>query len=135
MFDIGFWELFLIFMLLLFVVGPERLPQLLDIQESGLGNFKGIFFELKDSIQQEAEEPTNQINKLLDDQKITIINSTHDPENFENVDNHLKIDIVDEKRKIMKIIKKVMKLFPQDGEQEKYTLGDILNMQKLTQIF
>lgn len=41
------------------------------------------------------------IFKLLDDQKITIINSTHDPENFENVDNHLKIDIVDEKRKII----------------------------------
>ena len=41
------------------------------------------------------------IFKLLDDQKITIINSTHDPENFENVNNHLKIDIVDEKRKII----------------------------------
>jgi hypothetical protein len=34
-----------------------------------LENFRDTFFELKDSIQQEAEEPTNQINKLLDDQK------------------------------------------------------------------
>jgi len=33
------------------------------------GKFQRYFFELKDSIQQEAEEPTNQINKLLDDQK------------------------------------------------------------------
>ncbi len=41
------------------------------------------------------------IFKLLGDKKITIINSTHDPENFENVDNHLKIDIVDEKRKLI----------------------------------
>ena len=38
------------------------------------------------------------IFKILGDKKVTIINSTHDPENFENVDNHLKIDIVDEKR-------------------------------------
>ena len=38
------------------------------------------------------------IFKILGDKQITIINSTHDPENFENVDNHLKIDIVDEKR-------------------------------------
>tara|TARA_A100001011_G_scaffold358624_1_gene404513 strand:- start:2651 stop:4270 length:1620 start_codon:yes stop_codon:yes gene_type:complete len=38
------------------------------------------------------------IFKILGDKQVTIINSTHDPENFENVDNHLKIDIVDEKR-------------------------------------
>ena len=38
------------------------------------------------------------IFKILGNKQVTIINSTHDPENFENVDNHLKIDIVDEKR-------------------------------------
>ncbi len=38
------------------------------------------------------------IFKILGEKQVTIINSTHDPENFENVDNHLKIDIVDEKR-------------------------------------
>ena len=37
---------------------------------------------------------------LLNNFKLTIINSTHDPENFENVDNHLKIEIVDEQRKL-----------------------------------
>ena len=69
MFDIGFWELFLIFMLLLFVVGPDRLPTIAGNLGRWLGKFQRYFFELKDSIQQEAEEPTNQINKLLDDQK------------------------------------------------------------------
>jgi len=72
MFDIGFWELFLIFMLLLFVVGPERLPTIAGYLGKWFGKFQRYFFELKDSIQQEAEEPTNQINKILDDQKSSL---------------------------------------------------------------
>ena len=72
MFDIGFWELFIIFMLLLFVVGPERLPAIAGYLGKWFGKFQRYFFELKDSIQQEADEPTNQINKLLDDQKSSI---------------------------------------------------------------
>lgn len=40
------------------------------------------------------------IFKLLSEKKVTIINSTHDPENFENVNNFLKIEIIDEKRKL-----------------------------------
>ena len=72
MFDIGFWELFIIFMLLLFVVGPERLPAIAGYLGKWFGKFQRYLFELKDSIQQEAEEPTNQINKLLDDQKSSL---------------------------------------------------------------
>ena len=69
MFDIGFWELFLIFLLLLFVIGPERLPEVAGYLGKWFGKFQRYFFELKDSIQRETEEPQNQINKLLDDQK------------------------------------------------------------------
>ena len=69
MFDIGFWELFLIFLLLLFVVGPERLPAIAGYLGKWFGKFQRYFFEPKDSIQRETEEPSNQINKLLDDQK------------------------------------------------------------------
>jgi len=72
MFDIGFWELFLIFLLLLFVVGPERLPVIAGYLGKWFGKFQRYFFELKDSIQQEAEEPTKQINKILDDQKSSL---------------------------------------------------------------
>jgi sec-independent protein translocase protein TatB len=72
MFDIGFWELFLIFLLLLFVVGPERLPAIAGYLGKWFGKFQRYFFELKDSIQQEAEEPTKQINKILDDQKSSL---------------------------------------------------------------
>ena len=65
MFDIGFWELFLIFMLLLFVVGPERLPTIAGYLGKWFGKFQRYFFELKDSIQQEAEEPTKKISEKL----------------------------------------------------------------------
>ena len=72
MFDIGFWELFLIFLLLLFVVGPERLPAIAGYLGKWFGKLQRYFFELKDSIQLEAEEPTKQINKILDDQKSSL---------------------------------------------------------------
>ena len=69
MFDIGFWELFIIFLLLLFVVGPERLPAIAGYLGKWFGKFQRYFFELKDSIQRETSEPADEINKLLDDQK------------------------------------------------------------------
>ena len=50
MFDIGFWELFLIFMLLRY------------------------FFELKDSIQSETSSTTEEVNKIINDQKNHIDN-------------------------------------------------------------
>jgi ABC-type bacteriocin/lantibiotic exporter with double-glycine peptidase domain len=40
----------------------------------------------------------DKIFDLLHERKITIINSTHDPESFGNVNGNLKINIVDEKR-------------------------------------
>ena len=42
--------------------------------------------------------------KKLKDNHSTVINSTHDPENFDFVDNHIQIQIIDEKRKIEKIL-------------------------------
>tara|TARA_B100000131_G_C18086149_1_gene600235 strand:- start:117 stop:1730 length:1614 start_codon:yes stop_codon:yes gene_type:complete len=40
------------------------------------------------------------IFQLLSEKDITIINSTHDPKSFKNVDKHLTIEIINEKRKI-----------------------------------
>ena len=70
MFDIGFWELFLIFMLLLFVVGPDKLPVVAGFLGSWFGKIQRYFFELKDSIQKETVEPSNEINKLVNDQNL-----------------------------------------------------------------
>lgn len=47
------------------------------------------------------DKSKQKIFKILKDRKITIINSTHDPDSFENVDGNLKINIVDEERQII----------------------------------
>jgi len=44
------------------------------------------------------DDSKDKIFSILSDKNITIINSTHDPDSFVNIDNHLKIDIVDEER-------------------------------------
>ncbi len=74
MFDIGFWELFLIFLLLLFVVGPDKLPVVAGFLGKWFGKLQRYFFELKDSIQQESDNATGEINKIVNDQKTQIKN-------------------------------------------------------------
>ena len=46
------------------------------------------------------EASKEKIFKILREKNITIINSTHDPDSFGDVDGNLKINIVDEKREI-----------------------------------
>ena len=74
MFDIGFWELFLIFLLLLFVVGPEKLPVVAGFLGRWFGKLQRYFFELKDSIQSETASTTEEVNKIINDQKNRIDN-------------------------------------------------------------
>ena len=47
------------------------------------------------------ESSKEAIFDILTNQKITIINSTHDPDRFKNVDLNLKIDIKNEKRIVL----------------------------------
>mgnify|MGYP001291484910 FL=1 len=44
------------------------------------------------------DESRTKIFDVLRNQKITIINSTHEPDQFKNVDSHFKIELQDEKR-------------------------------------
>lgn len=67
MFDIGFWELFLILLLMLFIIGPERLPEVAGYMGKWLGKLKRSFSTIKDSIDQEAE--SSDINKIFKEQK------------------------------------------------------------------
>ncbi len=41
------------------------------------------------------------IFNILENEEITIINSTHDPAMFKNATNHIKVEIVDEERKLI----------------------------------
>lgn len=46
------------------------------------------------------EKSRNAVFKILKNNNITIINSTHDPEMFDSIDSHIKIEIVDDNRVI-----------------------------------
>ena len=47
------------------------------------------------------EKSRDLIFKILKDQSVTVINSTHDPQYFKNVDHNLRIEIVEEKRTLI----------------------------------
>lgn len=65
MFDIGFWELLLIGVIMLLVVGPERLPSLARTAGMWMGRFKRMVGSVKSEIEEElrAEELKRMIDK------------------------------------------------------------------------
>jgi sec-independent protein translocase protein TatB len=78
MFDVGFWELVLVALIALLVVGPERLPRLARISGMWLGRARRFLATVKSEIDQEikAEElkqilekqaMSNPLEKLLDE--------------------------------------------------------------------
>ena len=55
MFDMGFWELVLIFVVALVVVGPERMPQLIRTTGQWIGRAQRIARELRAEFEREAQ--------------------------------------------------------------------------------
>jgi len=68
MFDIGFWEILLVAVVALLVVGPERFPGM--IKEAGFwfGKFRRIVASVKSEIKTEVDK-ADQLQNLLDEQK------------------------------------------------------------------
>ncbi|MDQ7073464.1 MAG: Sec-independent protein translocase protein TatB [Gammaproteobacteria bacterium] len=68
MFDIGFWELFLIAVVALVVVGPERLPKLVRVTGLWVGRANASFQSIRSEISRElrAEELKQALNKTVD---------------------------------------------------------------------
>ena len=57
--------------------------------------YKPEILLLDESLANLDDNSTNLIMSLISQQKITLINSTHDPEKFNNVDSVIKIEIID----------------------------------------
>lgn len=55
MFDVGFWEISLIAIVALVVVGPERLPSLVNEAGKWAGRARGTIRDLKYDLQRQAE--------------------------------------------------------------------------------
>lgn len=68
MFDIGFWELFLIAVVALVVVGPERLPKLVRVTGLWVGRANASIQSIRTEISRElrAEELKQALNKTVD---------------------------------------------------------------------
>lgn len=50
MFGLSIWELLVIALVIIFVVGPKRLPEVAKTIGKGYGNFKRTFNEMKESV-------------------------------------------------------------------------------------
>lgn len=72
MFDIGFFELLLIGIVALVVVGPERLPKLMRVTGLWVGRANASVQSIRSEIAQElrAEELTQALNKTVDLEKV-----------------------------------------------------------------
>ena len=70
MFDIGFWELFFLFLLTLFVLGPEKLPEVASYLGKQFGKLQRYFSSVKNQIDNEVDSAD--INSLLKDQELSI---------------------------------------------------------------
>ena len=83
MFDIGFWELALIGLIALLVIGPERLPKVARLTGFWVGKARSMAASVKQEIKEElyAEEirqtlaeqsPANELNKLVEETSSTV---------------------------------------------------------------
>jgi sec-independent protein translocase protein TatB len=75
MFDIGFWELMLIALVALIVVGPERLPKLVRVTGLWIGRANASVQSIRNEISRElrAEELKQALNKTVDTSDINKI--------------------------------------------------------------
>ena len=70
MFDIGFWELFFLFLLTLFVLGPEKLPEVASYIGKQFGRVQRYFSSVKDQIDSQVD--STDIKSILKDQELSI---------------------------------------------------------------
>ena len=80
MFDMGIWEITLIFVLLLVIVGPERLPKLARTVGLWVGKARSIVASVKAEVEQELK---------VEDLKRSIAQQT-DVEEFKRLANQVK---------------------------------------------
>jgi len=74
MFDIGFWELCLIGLVSLIVIGPEKLPKVARIAGFWVGKGRHMVASVKEEIKEELKE--EELRQLLNEQQAKIDSMT-----------------------------------------------------------
>jgi sec-independent protein translocase protein TatB len=89
MFDFGFWEIAIIGVITLIVVGPERMPSL--ARKAGLyfGKLNRFFNKVKSDINEELKMDEIKEQMSMDDEKIILTEVTED---FQSSADSLKQD-------------------------------------------
>ncbi|MCF7969590.1 MAG: Sec-independent protein translocase protein TatB [Methylococcaceae bacterium] len=67
MFDVGFWELCLVGVVSLLVIGPEKLPKLARIVGFWVGKTRHVVASVKEEIKEELKE--EELRQLLKEQQ------------------------------------------------------------------
>lgn len=98
MFDIGFWELALIGVIALFVVGPERLPGLVRSTGYWIGRFRQMANNVKYEIQEEFDK-ADKLKELMDEQE-NLLKRTEAEFERSLQDNEIDTDEADSRRPI-----------------------------------
>lgn len=100
MFDIGFWELLLIAVVALVVVGPERLPKLVRVCGLWLGRANASLQAVKNDIAKElrAEEIKQAFKKPDDLPDLNEIIDIDEPVKPESSPDKSREDIIDKKQ-------------------------------------
>ena len=96
MFDVGFWELYLVGLISLLAIGPERLPKAARIAGFWLGKSRQMIATVKQEIQQELRE--EEMRQLLQEQTgVEEINRLRDDVNTltDNMNSSVESDIGD----------------------------------------
>jgi sec-independent protein translocase protein TatB len=65
MFDLGFQELIVIFIVALLVFGPKKLPELAKNLGKGVGQLRKAMFDLKSEVEREVEETEDKLKQDL----------------------------------------------------------------------
>ena len=73
MFDVGFWELALIGIITLLVVGPERMPQIAKKAGYYLGKVKRFIAKIQDDVGDEIEADKLKKHLNLEDKDSNIV--------------------------------------------------------------
>ncbi len=68
MFDVGFWELLIIGLVALLVIGPERLPGLARTAGAWLGRAKRFVSDVKTEIDEELR--TEELKRIMKEQNL-----------------------------------------------------------------
>ena len=74
MFDVGFWELCLIGLVSLLVIGPEKLPKVARIAGFWVGKTRHMVASVKEEIKEELKE--EELRQLLKEQQAKIDSMT-----------------------------------------------------------